>query len=950
MDKGAHFFKCDFQVHTPRDIGWTGRKYGAEPTVVAALTLQNKAEIDTERKQFCKDYLNLIRQKGINAVAITDHHDVVFAKLLRAITLEENSRVIEAGHPDECITVFPGMELTLSNPASQCLLIFDADFPDANLDSVVHFLGIEPNPPYTHSTVPTVQRISQDIIRDLNDLHNKLDEKGYCVGKYIALPNINKSGGSTILRGGFQEHYIKMPCSGGYVDKVISDEAGYRNKLNGGDVNYGNKAIAIISTSDNRYEDGRELGQHVTWVKWAEPTAEALRQACLARQSRIAHVQPPLPQIYITGLDVTNSKFLSSFSIQFNRQYSALIGGRGTGKSTILEYLRWGLCDQTVSGSDSDESTRIDQQRSSLVDKTLVPFGGAVRVTFDLNGIVHIVKRDSGTGETVMKIDDGEFEPVKEEEVRRILPIQAYSQKQLSGVAVRTEELRRFIQQPVANLLNTLRFELGDISKALSISYSDYLRQSQLNREIGQFKLETRSLTSQVAKLRASLSGISQEDQSTIAKKQLYDNERNRLDSIQTELVTISNRVTELGKALARYNSQPAALPYENSSLMNEIEGARRKKLEEASKIVLSLQKELSDQGQSEIRELIQKWHDLKKVFESQYQDAKAKSTANTAQLKEIEKIEATLSEINQTMNQREATLKELGEPEQQFRLASERWVEAHRRKVNVLQEQCKRFSELSAGLIKADIIRGIDLRQLKSLLTMSLQGTRINETKIEALCEAISEADHPLDAWISLLDELRQLAELRISGDEDPEIPELQMLDSCDFNDGNKRKIVELLLPEKWVAMATTEIEFNPRFSYTTNNIMGDVIPFEDASAGQQATALLTVLLNQAGMPLIIDQPEDDIDNRAISNIIETIWQAKKSRQLVFTSHNANLVVNGDAELVVCCDYREAGNQTRGMIKAEGAIDTKPVRDEITAVMEGGEKAFRLRKEKYGF
>lgn len=130
----------------------------------------------------------------------------------------------------------------------------------------------------------------------------------------------------------------------------------------------------------------------------------------------------------------------------------------------------------------------------------------------------------------------------------------------------------------------------------------------------------------------------------------------------------------------------------------------------------------------------------------------------------------------------------------------------------------------------------------------------------------------------------------------------------------------------------------------------MGDVIPFSEASAGQQATALLTVLLNQPGTPLIIDQPEDDIDNRAIEDIIKNIWAAKKKRQLIFTSHNANLVVNGDAELVVCCDYREAGSQTRGIIKAEGAIDYKIVRDEITSVMEGGEKAFRLRKDKYGF
>jgi chromosome segregation protein len=155
---------------------------------------------------------------------------------------------------------------------------------------------------------------------------------------------------------------------------------------------------------------------------------------------------------------------------------------------------------------------------------------------------------------------------------------------------------------------------------------------------------------------------------------------------------------------------------------------------------------------------------------------------------------------------------------------------------------------------------------------------------------------------------------------------------------------------PDNWLAMVTQEIEFEPQFFYSTGNEMQDIIPFSEASAGQQATALLSVLLNQEGSPLLIDQPEDDIDNRAINDIIESIWFAKNKRQLIFTSHNANLVVNGDAELVVCCDYKESSKQTQGEIKYEGAIDNPEIKKEITLIMEGGEKAFKLRKEKYGF
>jgi chromosome segregation protein len=82
----------------------------------------------------------------------------------------------------------------------------------------------------------------------------------------------------------------------------------------------------------------------------------------------------------------------------------------------------------------------------------------------------------------------------------------------------------------------------------------------------------------------------------------------------------------------------------------------------------------------------------------------------------------------------------------------------------------------------------------------------------------------------------------------------------------------------------------------------------------------------------------------------VEHLWKAKTRRQIIFASHNANLVVNGDAELVVWCDYRKAGDQSLGKIAGEGAIDVPDIREAIKRVMEGGEAAFKLRKEKYGF
>jgi len=935
MDKGAHFYRCDFQVHTPRDINWNGDR---------PLTTD-------QRKIYADDFIKKCRELGLDAVAITDHHDFGFFPIIREAA---NSELDDNGQPipdENKIVIFPGLELTLSTPSCQAILIIDSDYPLNNLNQILHILGITPNSADEATTIQTVA-ISNTNVNGFEELYDKLNTIESLRNKFIVIPNLSEGGRHTLLRAGNSEHYRKMPCVGGYVDGSISKHGtGNSNIVNGFAKEYGYKSVAVFQTSDNRQRDFGVLGINSTWVKWATPTAEALRQACLAKESRLDQVAPNLPQIHITKIDVTNSRFLGSFLFEFNQQYNALIGGRGTGKSTILEYLRWGLCDQTAINFAPEEQSDIEKRSQALIEKTLVPFSGEVRVTFSLNGIIHIVKRNSVTKETVLKIGDDEFERVKEEEIRAIFPIQAYSQKQLSSVGVRTEELKRFIQLPIANQLNDLKFQVSDISKKLKGSYNNFVRKMEIQNEVDKFNIEIKSLNNQIENLRKSLTGISDADQQIIAKKQKFDNEQNKLIKSQSEISVFSNNISELVSSLLCYHEAfPANQTLENQQLMNSIDDVIDKKFCEVISIAIQLRDSLSQDGLNELNCYISQWDKLKEEFEMQYAAAKLKASSNETQLNEISRIEVRLQELANYLNEKNAILKELGNPEVEFNHLRDEWFLLHQMKVDFLNGQSQQFSELSNGLIKAEITKSIDIRKIKIQITSAFQGTRIKEVKIQSLCDSIISADNPLENLKEILNELKLLAELKISEGKKVETPETPVLTSCDFNEGNKNRIAEVLTTDNWLNIATTEIDFNPEFKYTTNNQMGDVISFSEASAGQQATALLTVLLNQPGIPLIIDQPEDDIDNRAIKDITKNIWDAKKKRQLIFASHNANLVVNGDAELVVCFDYRESDNQTRGTIKAEGSIDFKNVRDEITSVMEGGEKAFRLRKDKYGF
>lgn len=933
MNKGTRFYNCDFQVHTPRDINWSG------PKPVS----------DVDRNAYAERFVLACREKSINAVAITDHHDLAFFPYIKAAA---NNEVDNSGQPiidSKKLVVFPGIELTLSNPPCQALLILDANFPEDQLLRVLHKLSIEPNPITEPSTIETVP-IPSEVVNGLKDLHSKLDSIDILKGKYIILPHTGR-GHKGILRRDFYEYYKKMPCVSGYLDGAIPNDQGLKNIINGEDRNYGFKSIAVFQTSDNRKDTFEDLGTATTWVKWATPTAEALRQASLAKESRMSLMEPSLPQIFISKLSVTNSKFLGRVELELNRQYNAFIGGRGTGKSTLLEYLRWGLCDQILGFGKYETESEIQKRRQVLIDKTLVPFSGEVRITASVNGIEHIVKRNSVTKEIQLKIGNDDFEKVTEEEVRRLIPIQAYSQKQLSSVGVRTDELKRFIQQPITNELNNIAFNLREVSKNLKNAYGNLVRKKEIQSEIDELKLQHKSVGEQVQNLRKSLKGLTDDDKKIIENKELFENEQTFIQESNNEIDLFKQKFETLAETLSEYPSKiEENTKILNSEILSEIQNEKDQIFEKIKSSLSDILNLFSSEQLAGYNASIDKWKELKKSFDAAYGQIKEKASANESIIKEINQLEIRLRELTDSINERISKIKELGNPESVFIEEKEKWYALHQNKIDLLNAQASNFTTLSKGIIKAEVTRSINIEEIQELIVNSFTGTRISKDKIDNLCGKIKDSESPLESWKSALEELKSLAEYKILEDKPIELPETPILTDIGLNDTNIQRIVELFSPDKWLAMVTQEIEFEPHFFYSTGNEMQDVIPFSEASAGQQATALLSVLLNQEGNPLLIDQPEDDIDNRAINDIIENIWNAKNKRQLIFTSHNANLVVNGDAELVVCCDYKESSQQTQGEIKHEGAIDNPEIKKEITLIMEGGEKAFKLRKEKYGF
>ena len=139
---------------------------------------------------------------------------------------------------------------------------------------------------------------------------------------------------------------------------------------------------------------------------------------------------------------------------------------------------------------------------------------------------------------------------------------------------------------------------------------------------------------------------------------------------------------------------------------------------------------------------------------------------------------------------------------------------------------------------------------------------------------------------------------------------------------------------------------EDNVDIKITENGLETDI---NEGSPGQKCAALLAFILNSGDNPLVIDQPEDDLDNSLIYNlVVKSIREIKKKRQIIIVTHNPNIPVLGDAEGILILERNAQGKVVFRKNKKAGCIEEKEIRNGICEIMEGGEEAFKKREAKY--
>jgi len=170
----------------------------------------------------------------------------------------------------------------------------------------------------------------------------------------------------------------------------------------------------------------------------------------------------------------------------------------------------------------------------------------------------------------------------------------------------------------------------------------------------------------------------------------------------------------------------------------------------------------------------------------------------------------------------------------------------------------------------------------------------------------------------------------------------------NCGFSETVFNNIIGHTTIEDWIKLSVVLADDHVEVKYKRSG--QTPIPIIHASPGERAVELLRLSLQTTSGPIIIDQPEDDLDNDFLAHhLVDLIHQAKKSNQLIFASHSANLVVHGDSDVIHVLGTKEnESGKGKCYHLNSGTIDQADICSQIEAIMEGGREAFETRRRKY--
>ena len=907
---GARWFKADLHIHTIDD------HHGGHARLPAGV--KGHLESPQTLADYARRFLRGAVGRGVRVLGITPHSP-------RVETAAETSavwRIVEEwnrGNDDDGIpfreklyAVFPGFEPSLKQGAQGLHLLFLFD-PEIGRDNYLKAFDLVMGgvAPWRGTTLQVSNKDAEDAFGELRDFHDREcpeDKDGQREWRYIVLaPHIEAPKGllgaqrAQIL--GLFEHAAVAGLELG-DEKLPKDTLQNRPWLPGG---MAANHQAFFHSSDAYSID--DIGSRHTWLKLASPRIEALRQAFIASDSRmrigyergaddglIEITNPPdvtlnerpwLKSVTVAGRASffgSTGKGVQGTHFDLSPDLTCVIGGSMTGKSTFLDGLRL----YTGAPLPQDNGIR-DQVQARGRDRFL---GGSPDVRLDCPG----------------------GDPTASDHQR--WPAVFFAQNELQRLAQEPEAVEEILARLVPS-------EMQDIVERQA-------RLSRMDKELDG-----------VVKLLAQL------DEDLTEAEQAFE----RTEGAVTKLAAFSEagveKLHEVSRDVRRWLESAnvsGGLGTDLDRVLGVVDGFDLPKIEDR------FARELHEDGVDGRQEDLQaRWNRIREHILSAQREltawnAETQSITDALQVQE----QRVRKEVDQALAARGLDGSQIKELQALNRQASLR--ESYKANLDQVRRRLTASDKSFEGQLKerqgfVEDQRAAFDRVINIILT-EFDG-RISVRRVDDGNRA------PMEGFLKHLGQkgiTRWWNEL-----EDPERPapmDLLMhlrkgtLNKVGMSDAVRKTFREHVTRTKQRHLAA--IRCSDRYVLELRMDDGSYRRLDDLSGGQRVSLLLSLLLKASDeRPLVIDQPEDELDNRFLfDTVLPALKRLKGRRQIIVATHDANIVVNGDADQVIQLE----ATANRGHVAHAGAIEEPSVRDAIVRTVDGGNEAFRLRRLKYGF
>lgn len=907
MGQGLRFRNVDLHVHTPASGCFIEPDVTPEDIVRQALAV------------------------GMDAIAITDHNS---AEMVDAIK--------EAASSTE-LTIFPGVEITVQ-PGVHVTALFPTDRTSDHINDLLAELGIGVDD--RGSSKAMVTRYGVQEVISIVKSHSALPILAHIDDVKGAWHELQ---GQTRLQLWQEAPYAAVEIVGSSLPDAVGRPPYTREP-------------AYFWASDNPHPEQpikhshKGIGARYSCFKLDEPiTWEGLRQCFedpdvrIYRGQRTGVVHPILERIQVFG------GFWDGIDVELNPDLNCVIGGRGTGKSALLEILRYAF--------DIPARSEENRRQAQNLLENVFPTGAHVVVCFMVGNARYRVERVSGRMPKIFRFNENSGDNAQKWSELSVapadlLPVQVYGQKEIYQISLDPKFQLRLLDDYVADALKPIVVEENRLISRLRTNGNRIMHLRELI-EASQEQLAHLEAIQEEIRRMEELEFVER-----VKKKDLYEREKRLLEeaeSLVEELLSalddfssshqldtdlLSDEVIESLLNCNTLRSQREIFIRINSLLKGEVAKLREKvaRAWATGEVKRDAWQKAYTNQEKAYQDIVRELAEEGELGPDRYIQLQQRLAELESLMRKVDEFEDEIRELEDNREQLLLDIRDVRNQQYHIRCqkADELTKALNKVRLTLYPEGNRKvYKEYLNELFRGLYVRKGESDSLAEVKASKPEREPQNSVEIDGKTHyLIPEIPRYLDP-IALAKAIREEQQ---RADEDQSLLKTQFGVESDAMRRNMSGVSQRQLLE----LELFSVPDLPIIELQVEKGLLGYRELDRLSIGQKCTVLLSIVLLEGSTPLLIDQPEDDLDNQFIFNqIVETLRQEREERQFLIATHNANIPVSGNADLIMVFEAESGhGRIAEGGI---GSLDVETVKKYVADILEGGSEAFCIRRKKYG-